>query len=94
MTTTNNEGLTKSITIENFNISMFRALIEQNLMVDKQVILRFDPTTVQSIACMKAQTYLKLWRTPITNLIVVPEDNSNEGLLDFDDVPENESNIS
>lgn len=83
-----------NVIIENFDLKFFIAVVEQNLMVDNQISIKFDKDIIKSIVPSISQYMLKLWTAPLKNFIV-SEPVDSEYVLNFDDeeeTPEPEEN--
>ena len=61
------------IKIPNFKLNIFQNLLKQSLLVDKQLMLEITPYMVKSCSFSPTKSFMKLWTTPLTNLIVKPE---------------------
>lgn len=68
------------IIIKNFNIRLFRQLLDQTLMVDNQVMVYFTQDIVRSCALTSTQSFMKMWTVPMTSLV---SDNQSE-VVDLD----------
>lgn len=71
-----------TIKIPNFKISVFKNLIAQSLMVNPQLMLEFSPDMIKSCSFTITKSLMKLWTTPLGNLIHVEE--PAESLDDLD----------
>ena len=60
-----------TIKISNFKLNIFRNLLEQSLIVDNQLMIEFSPEIIKSCTFSNSKTFLKLWTTPLSNLINV-----------------------
>jgi hypothetical protein len=59
-----------TVKLSNFKLSNFRNFLEQSLMVNNQLMLEFTPEMVQSCSFSQTQSFIKLWTTPLKNLLV------------------------
>lgn len=71
----------QTIVLKRFNLSLFKNLIEQNLMVDNSIRIRFTKESIKSVALTSSQSFVKLWSVPTNTFIAESEDP----VLDFDD---------
>lgn len=79
----------KIIKLDNFRIDGFRSLLEQNLLVNNQLMLEFSPDMVKSCSFSASASMMKLWSTPLMNLIGQPKlEGDNQGILDLDSIDE------
>ncbi len=74
---------TTNVIIDAFNLQMFRAFVEQNLMADNQIIIRFDMDMVKSVAMTRSESYIKMWQSPLSNFKYVEKEENTE-VIDFD----------
>lgn len=73
----------EKLIFENFKISMFKTLLEQNLMVDNQLMIEFADDMIKSCSISSSETLMKLWVAEFTSMIGV--DKPDE-IMDLDDV--------
>lgn len=59
---------TKQVFIKGFKLGAFRAIIDQNLIVDKQLIFEFTSDFVRSCIYSVSKTFMKLTMTPTSEL--------------------------
>jgi hypothetical protein len=74
----------KTVIIDQFNLQMFKTYVEQNLMTDNQIIIRFDPDMVKSAAMTRSQSYIKMWQAPLANF-QFENNQENSEIIDLDD---------
>lgn len=77
------------IVIKNFNIRLFRQLLDQNLMVDNQVMIQFTPDIVRSCALTSTDSFMKMWSVPMSSLTVKNQPDANQ-IIDLDSDEETE----
>lgn len=76
----------KVVRIPNFNLGIFRSLLDQNLTVNKNIMIEFTKDMVKSCAMSPSRSFMKLWMIPMANLVgSVQEDG---GTLDIDNLDE------
>jgi len=66
------------IKISNFNLNVFRKLLEQSLIVDNQLMLEFSSEIIKSCSFSNTKSFMKLWTIPLNNLIITNEKDSIE----------------
>lgn len=66
--------MSKQILFKGFKLGAFRAIIEQSLIVDKQLIFQFSKDFIRSCSYSTTKSFLKLVTTPTTGLSTLFED--------------------
>ena len=74
--------MTNVVTFRNFSLAFFGKLIEQNLMADNSINIKFTKEQIMSAAKTSSESLIKFWHIPTQNLIAEPEE---EEILDFND---------
>lgn len=78
----------QTIEIKNFNLVQFRRLLDNSLIVNKQVMLEFSGNMVKSCSLSPTKTFMKIWTIPLKSLIIKPEKVESVDILD--DSPKSE----
>lgn len=73
----------QKVTIPNFNLGMFRTLLDQSLIVNTQIMIEFNNELVKSCSFSQTKSFMKLWTIPMKSFIGKSEDG--EGALNLDD---------
>ena len=71
----------KIIKINNFQLNIFRNLLDQSLIVDNQLMLEISSSMIKSCSLSMTKSFMKLWTIPLKNLLVIPENESTDGIL-------------
>ena len=74
---------TNIVKIPNFNLGIFRNLLDQNLTVNKNIMVEFSPELVKSCAMSASRSFMKLWTIPMANLIGSSSEDG-EGVIDIE----------
>lgn len=61
------------IKIKNFKLNVFRALMEQSLIVDNQLMFEFTPEIVRSCSFSNTKSFMKLWGAPLDTFLKTSE---------------------
>lgn len=61
------------IKIKNFKLNVFRALMEQSLIVDNQLMFEFTPEMVRSCSFSNTKSFMKLWGAPLDTFLKTSE---------------------
>ncbi|MCK9415717.1 hypothetical protein M0Q97_03540 [Candidatus Dojkabacteria bacterium] len=80
----------QNIIIKNFRLNVFKNLLEQSLMTNNQLMLNISPTMFKSASFSITNTFIKLWSIPLKGLIIEPEDESSDGVINFDEPKQKE----
>lgn len=75
------------VKIKNFNLGIFRSLLDQNLTVNKNIMIEFSKDMVKSSAMSPSRSFMKLWMIPMSNLIGGSEQEEGKA-LDIDNLEE------
>lgn len=70
------------VLIKNFDLKLFKSLIEQNLLVQNEISINFGPEVVKSYAFTSSKSLMKIWTVSTKSLIKESEEG---GVIDFDD---------
>lgn len=76
----------QKVTILNFNLGMFRTLLDQSLIVNTQIMIEFNKELVKSCSFSQTKSFMKLWTIPMKSFIGKSEDGS--GAICLDDIEE------
>lgn len=71
-----------SVTIENFNLNVFKHLLDQSLAVDTQLMLEFSDTEIKACSFSGSKSFIKLWVIPLHKLIVAPQEELTGDLFE------------
>ena len=74
--------MTNVITFKNFSLAFFAKLIEQNLMADNSINIKFTKEHIMSAAKTSSESLIKFWKIPTENLIA---EAGEEEILDFNE---------
>lgn len=61
------------VTIKNFNLNVFKHLLDQSLAVDTQLMLEFSDTEIKACSFSGSKSFIKLWVIPTSKLLIVNE---------------------
>lgn len=82
----------QKVTIPNFNLGMFRSLLDQSLIVHNQIMIEFNKELVKSCSFSQTKSFMKLWTIPMISFIGKSEDGT--GAENLDDEPDFNDSIS
>lgn len=71
----------QTVILKSFNLPLFTGLVEQNLMANNSIKMKFTPEFVQSIAMTASRSFVKMWKIKTENFIKEGED----AVLEFND---------
>lgn len=75
----------QKVYIKNFRLNVFKNLLDQSLMTNNQLMLNVSPTMFKSASFSVTSTFIKLWSIPLKGLVIEPENENNDGVINFDE---------
>lgn len=69
------------VLIKNFDLKLFKSLIEQNLLAQNEISINFGPEEIKSCAFTSSRSFMKIWTVSTKTLIK----DSDQEIIDFDD---------
>lgn len=67
-----------TVKISNFKLNIFRNLLAQSLIVEKQLMIEFNSEILKACSFSNTKSFMKLWTCPIQNLIASVETDDLE----------------
>lgn len=83
----------KTVKIPGFNMGIFRSLLDQTLIVNKNIMIEFTPELVKSCALSASRSFMKLWTIPMPKLVGGADSDENGKVHDLDEEAGEASNL-
>lgn len=69
------------LVIKNFDLKLFKSLIDQNLLASNEISINFGPEEIRSYAFTSSHSFMKIWRVPTKMFI----NDADQEVINFDD---------